>query len=230
MATIDTSPPKTIELVESNQTQINVENKSNASNGTSSDGGSGSWETTQILIIFLIIVFLVLTAFLLVYYCYIRGMKSRSMRKMSNKSVSGSITEDKGSNIFANPTGHLAVDQSTRQSPGNTSLPSEPNSPSSNDPPAGNSVATSQSSNENGASKRGNLSAAKNSSEPVEIAAQSKRSRVAPAATNATSDQLVEAPQNRKLKSKSNSKDRSSNIAGTLAGLRDVLKDTSSQK
>lgn len=185
----------------------------NDTNATSNNGANSeskhTWGTTQIMIVFLIIVFAVLIAFLVVYYYFIRRMKSRAIARVTNKSVSGSISEDKGRNIFANPERHLAVDQSVRNSPGNSSLPSDTSSQNGSHPPTAGAQPTNS-----------------KASAPVATAQPTTSKTSAPVVAKAS----PEPTEPSKKSTKSSSKGRNFNVAGTLAGLRDIFKESSGHK
>lgn len=111
---------KLVAVILKNSTTQADNSTDTGSGGTSKpDTASGGGLTsTQLLIIFLVVVFAVLIIFLLVYHYFIKGMRQRSGSKhLAQKSASGSIGEGRDRNIFAHPERHLAVDQSTRTNP-----------------------------------------------------------------------------------------------------------------
>lgn len=95
--------------------------------------------TTQIVIVFLIFVFALIILFLLLYYCTTRSSKQRSIRRQveAQKSISSSsVYDEKPQTIFDHPERQLAVDQSVRTDPNspasiNQSSDPEVSSPSS---------------------------------------------------------------------------------------------------
>lgn len=201
-------------IKDNSKIKLNPINYEARTNETATDDKNDAVETTKILIVFLIIVFVVLTTFLLLYYYCIRGMKSKPLSRMTNKSVSGSINDEKNRNIFANPQRHLAVDQSLRQSP---STSSEHSSPISSNPPI---IASQQRTSEQAPQQASQQA-------PQQVQQQASDNSASTVASKTTSEPAVVEPSKTK-RSNSSSKGRGrTNVAGTLAGLRDVLKESS---
>lgn len=183
-------------------------------------------DATQILIIFLIIAFGLIIVFLMFYYCSSRKQKSSNRRGSSRKPVnSNPQNDDRSHNMVAHPERQVATDQPKiiSQSPSSTSQQSEPEQiaeqPTNLTPQA--PIAQVE------------PSKPPNDSDPPSI-------KVVPKQSEATQVKTIPKQVDTSLKKKSNSNSKKErnrmaepydihhSMVGTLAGLRDTLKESDS--
>lgn len=186
------------------------------SNGNKTTGGTYflSSDTTKILIVFLVVVFLILIAFLLLYHFVIKRMRQRSISKLTLKSASGSLADEKARNIFAHPERQLAVDQSTRMNSASPTTPSEASSEPQNQQ-SGTKQQQSNAPSGNGA-RESQLTRSPKSKERIEP--ESSRKSGSSGKNRSKSDRQVNTTTNQH------------SIMGALAGIRDTLKETEAKK
>lgn len=179
-------------------------------NKTNPDASS----SVQVLVIFLVAVFGILVLFLFVYFYLVKGSRTESGQERAlQKSTSGSITDDGARNIFAHPEKQMAVDQSTRASPS----PAEP-------------AAAAKRNSTSPAMADSNLdrnAAHKSSGFQVQQKPKSSSQQQLNSKSKQSLPPKVEGHQQLASKSSSGGAKRGANssVAGTLATLRETLKD-----